>query len=677
MAETDSFETQLLAQMRDDFLAESQEILDRLEPLLVQLEKSGDPDLIQAAFRDVHTLKGTAGFVGLVSIQQLAHKLEDVFGALRDGRLSISPELMDAVFAGVRSLADMREDVSRGGMGERDIAPLLAFLDAALQGSAPNEGRVRSPAPTEDNPPWSPDDGQVATDTGRMSPTPTEDDPPWSPDEGRVRSPAPTTESARRGDPPWSPGEEQVRSPALTEDDPPWSPGDGQVATDTGRMSPAPTTSTRMESTLRVDVEILDAMMELVGELVTARNALLATAERLQDELLIDQAAALNRLTRELQTAITSVRLVPVERLFARFSGVVRSMARECGKQVRLAIEGGETPLDRTISEQIYDPLVHLLRNAIDHGLESTVARAQAGKPQEGTIRLCAERRGDDVILRVADDGRGIDLHRVRQVAVERGVCSAEEATALSDEQAAHLIFAPGFSTATEVTDLSGRGVGLDVVVGNVHRLRGSVSVETELGRGTTFVIQLPLALAILQVQLVRVNGFPYALPMHIVRETLRIARDAVQTIQQGEVTLIRGAALPVRRLRDWLPWKTHVGATLRGRPTMGGYGAPPLHGRPTTGGHGAPPLHGRPTMGGHGAPPLHGRPAMDGPEPAIVVRRMGRHEVWIVDELIGKQQVVIKPLGPYLGTVRGIEGAAILPDGSVTLVLDVEALID
>jgi two-component system chemotaxis sensor kinase CheA len=656
MAETDPFETQLLAQMRDDFLAESQEILDRLGPLLVQLEKSGDPGLIQAAFRDVHTLKGTAGFVGLVCIQQLAHKLEDIFGALRGGRSSISPELMDAVFAGVRSLADMREDVSHGGMGEGDIAPLLALLDAALQGPAPtteddrrgdptwspDNGRVRSPAPTEDDPPWSPDNGRV------RSPAPTEDDPPWSPDNGRVRSPAPTMGDARRGDPPWS-------------------PGNGQVATDTGRTSPAPTTPTRMESTLRVDVEILDTMMELVGELVTARNALLATAERLQDELLIDQAAALNRLTRELQTTITSVRLVPVERLFARFSGVVRSMARECGKQVRLAIEGGETPLDRTISEQIYDPLVHLLRNAIDHGLESTAARAQAGKPEEGTIRLCAERRGDDVILRVADDGRGIDLHRVRQVAVERGVCSAEEATALSDEQAAHLIFAPGFSTATEVTDLSGRGVGLDVVVENVHRLRGSVSVETELGRGTTFVIQLPLALAILQVQLVRVNGFPYALPMHIVRETLRIARDAVQTIQQGEVTLIRGAVLPVRRLRDWLPRKatgghgapprrkTHVGATLRGRPT----------------------LRGHPTTDGHGAPPRRGHPAMDGPEPAIVVRRMGRHEVWIVDELIGKQQVVIKPLGPYPGTVRGIEGAAILPDGSVTLVLDVEALID
>jgi two-component system chemotaxis sensor kinase CheA len=302
---------------------------------------------------------------------------------------------------------------------------------------------------------------------------------------------------------------------------------------------------------------------------------------------------------------------------------------------VRLEIEGGDTPLDRTISEQMYDPLIHLLRNAVDHGLESPEERGQVGQPEEGTIRLSAERRGDDVVLRIADDGRGIDTTMVRRVAVERGLYSAAEAAALSEEQAVNLIFASGFSTATTVTDLSGRGVGMDVVVQNVRRLRGNVSVETRAGQETAFLIHLPLTLAILQVQLVHVGGHVYALPLHIVRETLYIAPDAVQTMQQGEVIFIRGTALPVRRLCNWLPADSQ----------------PPVADREAD--------------------------AQDGAKPAIVVHVTGRDEVVVVDELVGKQQVVIKPLNPYLGAVHGVEGTAILPDGSVTLILDVEGLID
>jgi two-component system chemotaxis sensor kinase CheA len=387
------------------------------------------------------------------------------------------------------------------------------------------------------------------------------------------------------------------------------------------------------ESTLRVEIETLDTMMELVGELITARNALLNIAAQLQNEPLADNAALINRLIRELQNAVTSMRLVPVERLFNRFTAVVRNMARERGKQVRLVIEGGDTPLDRAISEQMYDPLVHLLRNAVDHGLEPTVDRRRAGKPEESTIRLSAERRGDDVILCVADDGAGIDPDRVRRVAVERGLYSTAEVAELSNDQAIHLIFAPGFSTAASVTDASGRGVGLDVVVRNVHCLRGTVDVETTWGQGTTFVIKLPLTLAILQVQLVRVGGYTFALPLHIVRETLQIAPGAIHTMQQGQVVFIRDVALPVRRLRDWLS---------RNAPDS-----------------------------------LPDPPGVNGLEPAIIVRRAGRDEVLVVEELVGKQQLVIKPLSPYLGAVRGVEGAAILPDGSVTLVLDVKGLAD
>ena len=585
MTENDDFDALLLAQMREDFLVESQEILDQLGPLLVQLEKEpalsplslgqspgslrpriketrgmskgGDSDLLQTIFRQVHTLKGTAGFVQLESIKSLAHKLEDVFGALRAEQLAVTPELMDIVFAGVQLLTAMREDVQRGGTGEADIAPLVARLEAAL----------RNPEPL--------DSGRDALAKGR----------------GEQLAPLPSSTS--------------------------------QAAL---RTSPA-----RTESTLRVELETLDTMMELVGELITARNALLTIAGRLQDEPLTSTASVITRLTRELQTTVTSVRLVPVERLFNRFTSVVRNMARERGKQVRLVVEGGDTPLDRTVSEQMYDPLVHLLRNAVDHGLEPTVNRKRAGKPKEGTIRLSAERRGDDVILRVADDGGGIDPARVRRVAVERGLYSAEEAAALSDEQAIKLIFTSGFSTTTTVSDVSGRGVGLDVVVQNVRRLRGNVRVETAAGQGTTFVIQLPLTLAILQVQLVRMGGYTYALPLHTVRETLQITLDSIQTMQQGEVVFVRDVALPVRHLSDFGLRIADCGSEIRNLKSAIQNG--------------------------------------------IVVRRSGRDEVLIVDELVGKQQVVIKPLSPYLGTVRGVEGAAILPDGSVTLILDVEGL--
>lgn len=566
----DDFEAQLLAQMRADFMSESQDILDRLGTLLVQLEQSGAPDLLHAIFREVHTLKGTAGFVGLDPIQSLAHKMENVFGALRDGRLAVTPDVIDAAFAGLQALTAMREDVLRGGKGEScqpDSAK--ARLEAVLQ-------------------------------TPASSPT------------------APAASMA--AEPAQSEGADvNVRAERA-------KPSGLQPGPEGTWLSQPDASASGNASTLRVPVETMDAMLELAGELITARNALVTAAEQSRDERLLGIAALINRLTSDLQATVTSVRLVPVERLFSRFTGIVRNTARDCGKQARLVIEGGNTPLDRTISEQMYDPLVHLLRNAVDHGLEPPAERRQAGKPEEGVIRLSAERRGDDVILRVADDGGGIDPARIRRAAVERGLYSAEEAAALPDEQALRLVFATGFSTARQVTDMSGRGVGMDVVAQNVRRLRGRVDIESAAGQGTTFVIQLPLTLAVLQVQLVRVGGRIYAIPLYIVRETLRIAPGAIQTMQHGEVIFVHNVALPLRRLSDFVCQPGQTTSTVQN---------------------------------------------------GLVVRLTGRDEVLIVDELVGKQQMVVKPLSPYLGAVKGIEGAAILPDGSVTLILGIEELMN
>jgi two-component system chemotaxis sensor kinase CheA len=531
----EDLDAQLLAQMREDFLAESQEILDRLEPLLAELEQGGDPDLINTVFRELHTLKSSAAFLELTSMEKLAHRLEDVFGSVRSGASLVSSELIDAAFAGARLLRAMRNDVSRGGSGEEDCTTVLTMLDAIALGGSPAAAEALAPA-----------------------------------------------------------------------------------------MHPGPATAP--DTTLRVEIETLDGLLALAGELITARNALQAIAERLKDESLQENAATVDRLSRQIETTITTLRLVPVERLFNRFTGVVRNLAREHGKRVRLVIEGAATPLDRTISAQMYDPLIHLLRNAVDHGVELPADRRSAGKPEEATFHLSAERRGDTVVLRIADDGRGIDPDLVRQAAVKRGICTAEQAELLSVEQAIRLIFVPGFSTASSVTNTSGRGVGLDVVLQNVRRLRGTLDVQSVPGQGTAFTIQLPLTLAVLQVLLLRAGGFTYALPLHAVRETLQPAAGSIQQMQGGEVVFVRDTALPVYHLVDCLQ-----------------------------------------TRGGG--------PILTGLPPAVVVRRTHGDAVLVVDELLGKQQVVIKPLSPYVGALPGVEGAAILPDGSVTLILDLEEL--
>ena len=535
----DDLDSLLIAQMREDFISESREILDRLGPLLVELEKQVNPDAINAIFRDVHTLKGTAGFVGLVSIQKLAHNMEDVFDALRDESLAMTPEIIDVAFDSLNALDVMQQDVAKGGHGKMDIDVLVGRLDAAQQSES-------VPFPSE----------KIAQ-----------------------------------------------------------NPGESDTAISTA------------SSTVRVDVKLLDRLIALVGEQITARNALQASAERLEDEDNLEITAVIDRLTQQIQSLVTQMRLIPVERLFNRFIPVVRNMTREREMVVNFQIEGSETPFDRTIFEQMYDPLIHLLRNAIDHGLESPQIREKLGKPPQGTILLSAERRGEDVIVKVSDDGRGIDHQAVRQKAIERGLLNLEQAADLTEDQAIRLVFSAGFSTADQVTETSGRGVGLDVVVKNVRSLRGSIDIDTEPGRGTTFMIRLPITLAILQVMQVRSGEYSYALPLSIVRETLQLSPDQVHSMQQGKVVFIRDVALPLRSLATWLQHKDGE------------------------------------------------KPIVAHNQPAVVVRLARGEEVLLVDELIGRQQVVIQPLSADLGDIRGVDGSAILPDGRVTLILAVEVL--
>jgi two-component system chemotaxis sensor kinase CheA len=379
--------------------------------------------------------------------------------------------------------------------------------------------------------------------------------------------------------------------------------------------------------TIRVVTEKLDVLINLVGEMITARNRLKGFSDRFRNDELAGIASTVERLTGQLHTAVMSVRMVPIERLFIKFPGVVRNLARQQNKQIDLIIEGEETELDKTVLEQMYDPLVHLLRNAVDHGVESPEIREKLGKPPAGRIWLLSRHEKGGVLIEVADDGGGIDPEKIREVAVSKGLLTQEEARLLSDDLAIRFMFTPGFSTSVKVSEVSGRGVGMDVVRENVQRLRGVLDVETAVGKGTVIRIQLPLTLAILDVLLVKVSGLTYALQLNMVSETMLIDASEISAIEKNEVIFVRGKALPLKKLGSLLKCAS---------------------------------------------------PSADikGPVPVVIVRLAEKRVALAVDELLGKQEVVMKSIGDYLGRVEGIEGASVLADGSVTLIVDIEAAL-
>jgi two-component system chemotaxis sensor kinase CheA len=385
---------------------------------------------------------------------------------------------------------------------------------------------------------------------------------------------------------------------------------------------------------VRIDVARLDALLDLVGELVIDRTRLADLASRLGAaggvdpdlaEALAEATQHLARITDELQDQVMQSRMLPIEHVFSRLPRLVRDLAQRSGKQVQLVVSGQETELDRSVIEEIGDPLIHLLRNAVDHGIEPPEERERAGKPGAGTIRLAASHEENQIVIVVEDDGRGISADGVKESALRKGLIAREQAERLSADEAVNLIFTPGFSTRTEVTDISGRGVGMDIVRANIERLNGSVAVRTAPGRGTRFTIRLPLTLAIIRALLVRVAGETYALPIAAVTETLRVFPDEVEHVRGREAIRLRGDILPLIRLAD---------------------------------------LFGFPVQ--EEAASLY----------VVAVRHGARPAGLVVDGLVGEQEVVIKSLSRALGEVRGVSGATILGDGRVALIVDVPSLL-
>ena len=566
-----------------DFLVEAREILDQLGEQMVTLEHAPDDrDGLNAVFRGFHTIKGGAGFLDIQPMVVLCHAVEDRFDAARSGKVPLDPVTFDGAQQAVDLLMDMLDSVAAGTAPAEVPELLLASLrmeDAPTAAASDVLSDI-----TDDNLDDLDFDALLDSLHGK----------------GTVPGAAPT------------PAE-----PATAPDAPPATVTPIRPAA-APRKAPDPA-----DATVRVGVRRLDAMVNLVGELVLVRNRLKTIRPRLRDEDLDRVVTALDASTSRLQSAVMMARMQPVGRVFSRFPKLVRDIARQLDKSVELDVIGADTELDRNLVEALSDPLLHLVRNAIDHGIESPGARRAAGKGDTGRVRLSAQQEGDHVAIEVRDDGAGIDPDKIRDSAVRKGLIDTESAARLSTDECLQLIFMPGFSTRAEVSDLSGRGVGMDVVQSKIRELSGEVQIQSEPGAGSRFLIRVPLTLAILPTLLVEIDDDVYALPLVRVVEVLAHRASEPMWIDGQRVLDLREEPLPLLSMRDWL---------------------------------------------GAGAPP-------DGETTGVVLQSGEQRFCLEVDRVRGREEVVIKALPRTLRGLPGYAGASLIGDGRMALILDVDAL--
>jgi two-component system chemotaxis sensor kinase CheA len=562
-----------------EFLVESREHLDRLDSDLVSLEQGGDPELIAAVFRSVHTIKGTAGFLGFARLEALAHAGEDLLGALRDARIAITPEVITPLLEMLDALRALLGTIEASGADDAevgDLAALAAQLRAPLAPSAKS-----TPAPAE--------------------PTPQVDDAPVAEPVGEPVAEAATSVADAAPQPAVPPAVPPAVTPPAREKKP----------ADAG-------------SPLRVDVSLLDRLMNLVGELVLVRNHILQLTETIDTPELASAAQRLNHITSELQEGVTHARMQPIGNVWAKLPRLVRDVSRACGKTVEIVTEGAETELDKTILEAISDPLTHLVRNAIDHGIEPPAKRLAAGKTEAGTVKLRAYHEGGVVTIELSDDGNGIDPAAISRKAVASGLLSQERALAASDAEIVELIFHPGFSTAEKITNVSGRGVGMDVVRSSISAIGGTVSVESRLGEGTTFRVKIPLTLAIIPALIVAQGQARYAIPQVNLLELVRVEPNEVEWMPQAPVYRLRGQLLPLVYLSEALGVEPSADASY-----------------------------------------------------VLVLQAGATRFGLVVDEVRDTAEIVVKPLTSLLQGISAFSGATVMGDGHVALILDAVGLAE
>lgn len=715
-----------------DFLLEAGEILDLLSEQLVELEqKPGDRNLLNAIFRGFHTVKGGAGFLQLDTMVECCHATENLFDILRNGEREVTPVLMDVVLQALDTINAQYRKISQRQEPMRASPQLMANLQALVNGQEPqvspdpsqaagtavessrgldltddefegfleviSDSAKSTQTPPSETSAATPPSDEISEDefealldhlhgagkapgkeaSASAPPAPRAGDGEITEDEfealldqlhGAGRGPQGTAaepaEDSEHGQP------APAAADLITDDEfedlldqlhgrgkgPAAGPGKAKVeltesvseprrdevalAAPKPRDADAPSRNRdsapadsgsaagrQAETTVRVDTQRLDDIMNMVGELVLVRNRLVRLGTDTTDESLSKAVANLDVVTADLQTAVMKTRMQPIKKVFGRFPRVVRDMARNLKKEIHLELVGEETDLDKNLVEALADPLVHLVRNSVDHGIELPSVRESLGKPRVGTVVLSAEQEGDHILLSISDDGAGMDPVKLREKAVEKGILEADAAARLSDAEAFNLIFAPGFSTKTEISDVSGRGVGMDVVKTKISQLNGSVEIQSKQGEGTRLSIKVPLTLAIMPTLMIMLERQAFALPLVNVNEIFQMDLTKSHVIDGQECVTIRDKAIPIFHLKKWLVRGYHDSKKVPG---------------------------------------AH-----------VVIVTVGTQRVgFVVDQLIGQEEVVIKPLGKMLQGTPGMAGATITGDGTIALILDVPSLL-
>lgn len=565
-----------------EFLDETKDLLENLDNDLVSLES--DPQnksLIDRIFRAIHTIKGTSSFLGFEQLVELSHAAEDVLHLIRSGERMVTSSTMDVILQATDKIKILVTQIRNNDIKEIELKSVIDQLKAIKDGKT--EPETAEPQPEEI---------EESTPVVEESPKPVEVAKAKQPEVAKPKSPV----KGKSG-----------------------LPEKKEISTDIE------------SSTIRVDVDRLDDLMNLVGELVLERNRLLQINRDFREsvnmtdysEKVADTTEKIHFITTELQLSVLKTRMVPIDRLFKKFPRLVRDIAREMSKDVELVVSGGETELDKTVIDQLNDPIVHLMRNSIDHGLESPDERQRLGKPRKGTVQLSANQEGNHILITVKDDGRGIDVDKVRQKALDKELVTEEQLQAMSRQEVMQLIFEPGFSTAEKVSNISGRGVGMDVVKTNIRNLNGMIDLYSEKNLGTTIVLKLPLTLAIMQALMVQVCEEIYAIPLASVVETIRIQETEIKNVNQKEVIQHRDTVLPLLRLQKLFDVRKAEGKAIKGN------------------------------------------------EYVVLVGAGEKKFGLMVDRLLGQEEVVIKSLGDYLGSITGIAGGTITGDGRVRLIVD------
>lgn len=680
-------------QFMDVFMEEAEEQIQIMEDKILLLEQGdNDSDTIQSLFRAAHTLKGSSAAMGFDQVKEITHELESLLDLIRTQKLDLEAELIELLIEGVDMIKDLKDSITSGSSGGTDISKLVGKITLYREGglSAP-VSEVKTSKEQEHVPSLNLNlNERYQCQEGREKGKETfdilvilEDDCPMKAARSSIiqqriadlaevikMSPVVDDKATELDDSLYGMLQfvvitdiaalelqkliaslldvahihirtvelEQmvvdIHSPTQPVDEPVKAPAEEPIKTSAEEPVLTPKVPDRKKNrSIRVDVDRLENLMNLVGELLIDQVGIKQTSRTLninhrKDEAfgqLVGQTDHLGRVIHELQEQVMKIRMLPLEQLFSRLPRIVRDLSKQLSKEIDFRLIGGETEIDRTVIEEISDPLIHLIRNGVDHGIESEEERIRNHKPAKGTLTIQASHEGNQVVIRVKDDGNGIDPSRMKQSAVNKGIISEEAAGKLTDREAIHLIFKPGFSTAVVVSDVSGRGVGMDIVRDHIEKLNGVIDIQSEIGKGTEFNIRLPLTLAIIPGLQIKVNGTSFILPMSNVLEIIRLKPEEIDSIRGGPVISLRGEVLPVIQMQDILGWEHQ-----QQRKKF---------------------------------------------QQIVIVGMAEKRIALLVDELNGNADIVVKSVGNFVGKTKCITGATILGDGKVALIFDIASL--